>query len=315
MKLENYDYPTGLQIELTGKCNLKCHHCYNSSGEAGVSDLSDKQWLNFIDSYFIYASLPQINFTGGECLMRKKLLLKMIEKISAKDANTKIGILTNGWYVEDNFLERLKVFPNTIYFQISIDGANKKEHEAVRRVYGSWEKAMDACLRITKAGFSLGLASVVTTKKSQDIKEIFDLALLLEVDRLGIGPAVPLGRAITDEQSLILGKGDVEASLTEINRLKQVYEQCFHVDISSPLNSDYYSSRLISKQNWMMIDNMGNLKLDSRLPFLIGNILESDLLELWEKVWQGFSNSELGASLETAIMSDLLISNLKKVNL
>ena len=39
MKIKKYDYPIGLQIELTGRCNLKCHHCYNSSGEAGILDL------------------------------------------------------------------------------------------------------------------------------------------------------------------------------------------------------------------------------------------------------------------------------------
>ena len=29
---DNYKYPTGVQLELTYKCNHRCIHCYNQSG-------------------------------------------------------------------------------------------------------------------------------------------------------------------------------------------------------------------------------------------------------------------------------------------
>lgn len=48
MKKIKYDNPIGAQIELTGRCNLKCHHCYNSSGDFGRFDIKDDAWLSFL---------------------------------------------------------------------------------------------------------------------------------------------------------------------------------------------------------------------------------------------------------------------------
>ena len=315
MKIKKYDYPIGLQIELTGRCNLKCHHCYNSSGEAGILDLKNNEWLEFIKRYLDTTLIPQINFTGGECLLRKKLLMKIINEISRKDTNTKIGILTNGYYVDDYFIDLLKEVPNPIFFFIFLDGANKKEHEAVRRIRGSWEKAIDACLRITNAGFPLKIASVVTERNQNDIQDIFDLTLLLGAESLGVGPVVPLGRAIEDKESLVLDTHSINKIIDNLTELKKLYNQYFTTNISSPLNSNYYAKVLEVGQNWLMIDNRGNVKVDSRLPFFVGNILESSIENIWETVCSSNINYNLHTMLDDAIKTGNTINNTRKINI
>lgn len=143
------------------------------------------------------------------------------------------------------------------------------------RIKGSWEKAIDACLRITNAGFPLKIASVVTERNQNDIKDIFDLTLLLGAESLGVGPVVPLGRVIEDKESLVLDTHSINKMIDNLTELKKLYNQYFTTNISSPLNSNYYAKVLEVGQNWLMIDNRGNVKVDSRLPFFVGNCCHS----------------------------------------
>ncbi|HWQ63658.1 MAG TPA: radical SAM protein [Methanospirillum sp.] len=59
---------------LTGRCNLSCQHCYNSSGPDLEADteLSTKEALSFIDDC-AELSVPVILFSGGEPLLRPDL--------------------------------------------------------------------------------------------------------------------------------------------------------------------------------------------------------------------------------------------------
>ncbi|VOH54251.1 putative coenzyme PQQ synthesis protein [Streptococcus pneumoniae] len=104
MKKIKYDNPIGAQIELTGRCNLKCHHCYNSSGDFGRFDIKDDAWLSFFEKLNESYSFPTVNITGGEPMLRKDLLLKVLNIFSNKNPYTRIRIMTNGYYLDKTFL-------------------------------------------------------------------------------------------------------------------------------------------------------------------------------------------------------------------
>lgn len=46
---EYFTMPLTLQFELTLKCNVKCKHCYNSSGEASAQQdrMTPERWKDF----------------------------------------------------------------------------------------------------------------------------------------------------------------------------------------------------------------------------------------------------------------------------
>ena len=49
---EYFTMPLTLQFELTSKCNVKCKHCYNSSGEnnARQDRMTPERWKDFSHS-------------------------------------------------------------------------------------------------------------------------------------------------------------------------------------------------------------------------------------------------------------------------
>lgn len=74
--------PHQISFDITNKCNLRCLHCYNSSGEnlASQNELTDQEVLDFIDEF---KSIKLLNFCfcGGEPLLRKELIVEAAKRL------------------------------------------------------------------------------------------------------------------------------------------------------------------------------------------------------------------------------------------
>lgn len=57
----------GCYIELTSRCNLRCKHCYNDSGEL-KEEISEQAFQNILNCYDRDIE-PYISFSGGEPLL------------------------------------------------------------------------------------------------------------------------------------------------------------------------------------------------------------------------------------------------------
>lgn len=314
MKKLNYEHPVGLHIELTGKCNLQCHHCYNSSGEVGKFDISDNDWLKFFDDFLNEYAVSDINISGGEPLIRKKLLLQIVQKISSKNKLTRIRLMTNGYFVNEKFIKEISRYSDNIVFQISLDGANKISHERVRIVDGCWEKAIDACLLVINKGYKLQIASTVTKGNIHEIKELFELSTIIGANSIGIGSAVHLGRGIADEANLILNDVEQQRVLRILKNLKEEYKQFIDVNLTATLSNVYEKYEGIS-QDWMIVSHRGDVKVDSRLPFLVGNVRDKNSSELWTLVKEKYKSKLITEKVAKAIENKSIISNVEGVRL
>lgn len=82
----NIDFTVGpyqLALDITNKCNLRCLHCYNASGENRVMEheLSDDEVIKFVKD-ILPMKLLNFCFCGGETLLRKELICKCIKMLS-----------------------------------------------------------------------------------------------------------------------------------------------------------------------------------------------------------------------------------------
>ena len=86
-------------IDITYKCNFRCKHCYNSSGEhqRNSKELSDDEILKIVDEICDYYP-ESICMCGGETLLRVELICKVAELVNKK-SNGKISLnmVTNGY--------------------------------------------------------------------------------------------------------------------------------------------------------------------------------------------------------------------------
>lgn len=88
--------PLHLALDITNKCNYRCLHCYNASGENCVVDneLTDEEVLELINQ--ISKIKPHtFCFCGGEPLLRKDLIVNCAE-ILYRNGVSAISAVSNG---------------------------------------------------------------------------------------------------------------------------------------------------------------------------------------------------------------------------
>ncbi|MBI1869737.1 MAG: radical SAM protein, partial [Chlamydiae bacterium] len=176
--------------ELTAGCNLACIHCrrLDVSKELSKRDLSHEDSLEVIRQI---ASLgPSILvLSGGEPLMRPDVfdLARF-----ARANGLEVALATNGTLVNGEVAE--KIHQSGIRrVAISLDGPSAHVHDAFRKEEGAFERALNGCRELKKAGVSLQINTTLTQHNEALCDEIYQLALNLGADAFHLFMLVPVG--------------------------------------------------------------------------------------------------------------------------
>ena len=211
--------PHHVAIDITNKCNLRCLHCYNSSGENDVikTELSDHEVLEFMKSLSTI-NLYSLCLCGGEPLLRKELIFDSLKILTENGIRT--SMVTNGLLATEDTLAKLdELGLNSIQF--SLDG-NKASHDKLRNQAGAYKQVLKAIEYVLKnTGMHLSIAFSPTRFNINDITEVYDLLkrLFIESGRdeendfidLRCQPLMILGRAKKD-QVVVHANGDIVVS-------------------------------------------------------------------------------------------------------
>lgn len=81
-------------LALTMQCNFECSHCITESTPLTKESISETDALALVDE--IAEEARNICFTGGESLLKKKLLLRCMER--AKEHQLTISLVSNGYW-------------------------------------------------------------------------------------------------------------------------------------------------------------------------------------------------------------------------
>lgn len=114
-----------IDLFTTTKCNLSCDYCFHSNRSLGDTKFEDViSYIENIDSYL--APNMVINFFGGEPLLNKDLIIKVVNHY--KDRKYKYGVCTNGTIFD---VDLFKFFiDHNIKVQVSIDGDEETHNKA-----------------------------------------------------------------------------------------------------------------------------------------------------------------------------------------
>lgn len=133
--------PHHVALDITNKCNLRCLHCYNSSGENEV--MHDELTS---DELFVFAkemadmSLYSMCFCGGETLLRSKDILRCLPIL--RDGNVAASLVTNGLLLTESLLRDLED-SGLKSIQFSLDGIGSA-HDRLRGHEGAFEIVEEA---------------------------------------------------------------------------------------------------------------------------------------------------------------------------
>lgn len=165
--------PRGVDIAITGRCNLKCLYCYHFTGAGDVDrDLPAGEWGQFMEELGKCAVMKVV-LGGGEPFYRRDLK-GMIESIVRN--RMRYDILTNGTLITDNIARFLASIKRCDKVQVSIDGSIPSTHDYCRGT-GNFERAMRGIGHLQNNGVPVSVRVTVHKGNVSDLEGIAKLLL------------------------------------------------------------------------------------------------------------------------------------------
>ncbi|AET69216.1 radical SAM additional 4Fe4S-binding domain protein [Desulfosporosinus orientis DSM 765] len=178
----------GLLWSITGRCNLKCRHCFMEAPSGRFGDFTLEQIKGMIRQ-LEEANVQEVALTGGEPFMRRDLP-EIIRILSRK----KIGlaeVFSNGMLITDEILETIMQYGYRPFFKISFDGCNT--HDYMRGVSGSEAKTIEGIKRLKVREFPVTIITSVDQITRRNLLETYDMLRDLAVDGWWLAPPVEIG--------------------------------------------------------------------------------------------------------------------------
>lgn len=276
--MDNIKYITEMcSIDVTYRCNFRCKHCYNNSGEHnfGEEELSDEELLRVIDELIILKPRV-ICFCGGEPLLRKEIVFKMAKKFS-NATNNQCNMVTNGYLINESVANEIKESGIKLV-QISLDGASPKAHNWLRNNDYAFEKAINALKILNKVGLMTGVACTPSKVNIQEIDKLIDLCVSLGVNDFRMQPLMKMGRANTIDQYFLN-----EYEYFKLRRLlikkSAEYGDIINIEWGDPLLHLANYAEGTNRFNMLIINGYGNITTSPYLPIVIGNIRKHSIQE------------------------------------
>lgn len=291
---QSFSMPLSLQFELTGRCNMKCRHCYNRSGELPPDIMTAERWKELAKELVGKGGLFECIISGGEPLLLGNDMFDIMDILH--DDGSVFMLITNAALMTKDTVQKLKKYRYK-WIQVSIDGSNAQYHDSLRQVPGSFEKAVNAACMIADAGISLAIANTVTPKTLHDLPEMATLAYSCGAALLITGEVFPSGRGalngdllldneeragfwrlIEEQRGIFTGRMQIQRSMSNRVQLEGV--------VDSPV------AGAIIRPN-------GDIRLDCICPFVMGNVSRAPFYEQWQKGKNSWQDKRVNDYIES----------------
>ena len=271
-------------LKPTFECNFRCQYCYHAETDyrKGRMDLSLLEEM--LDKTFSYYNQVEIIFHGGEPLMMGyEFISKAIDLINKKktpDSWLRIGLQTNGYFLDEKFCELFT--KNNIQMSVSIDGIGDMNCLREKTDY-----IFDKLDSLREKGYTFNLLGVLHTQNIDRYSEFYEYAKSRDY-HLKMNPIFKSGAA-KDNPAYLL---DADSY---IKMLREFYPKW--LDDSAPIRhvDPFYNLTAMAIQNkghecgqcgcltkWICVDFDGTLYPCGRSyteDYCLGNIKDIDCLK------------------------------------
>jgi radical SAM protein with 4Fe4S-binding SPASM domain len=174
---------------MTTRCNLRCLHCYNESGDKQKENgLTTSEAKALIDD-LAQIAVPVLLFSGGEPLLREDI--HHLGAYAAKKGLRPV-LSTNGTLITSDTAKALRE-AGFQYIGVSIDGL-AETHDHFRSRQGAFAAAWEGIRRAREAGLRTGVRFTVTRENLKDLPAVLDQAAAERVNRFCLYHLVYSGR-------------------------------------------------------------------------------------------------------------------------
>lgn len=270
-------------VELTNRCNLSCHHCFDGRHSAD-GDIKTEIIEKILQSAKTQG-FNHLSFTGGDPTVHTRFteIIKMVF-----EAGYNFSFVTNG----QNFT---KIYQNLLPYRdgltgitFSLDGAKEQTHDRLRGK-GSYRRVMKAVSVCVVKDIPFTFNMVITSHNRSELEEMAEIATKLGSRGLRFGHLMPT--PLTTLQNLDLSpeeRREVEVSIWKLRE---------NFPIPIVIAPGYYTADLFPCAPLQMeefnIDWRGNVTKCCHLSGhggdvgnddVIGNLYEMSFSEAYERL-------------------------------
>lgn len=271
--------PYDISLDVTNKCNMRCLHCYNFSGENNVMDneMSDDDLIRLAKEI---RELKPMNvcICGGEPLLRIEIV-KYIIKILKED-NINVNMVSNGTLLTEKIVNELEHCGlNAI--QLSFDGIGEA-YDNLRGVKDGYKILLNS-FELLKNSEIMKVVSIAPTKWNKNqLEEIVKICKKYDIRFIRSQYLMPLGRGNKNFNKICLQGNEYYNFIKDINKLKEKYkDQGISFEWDDPSSSFQQVKDDITIPS-MYIKADGNVLFSPYIPVTFGNVKETTLKSMIE---------------------------------
>ncbi len=206
-----------LQIHPTRLCNLRCLHCYSSSGPLERGELGAPRLLHAVrDAAGLGYNV--LSVSGGEPLLYSKL-----ESVCSEAHLHKmiVTLVTNGTVITRRKMDALRGLVDMM--AISLDGAPER-HNRIRgseRAFQRMEKGLEL---VRQANIPFAFVFTLTMDNAPDLEWAADFAVKQGALMLQVHPMEEYGRACTDLPGQALSGHQMGTAWMVVECLREIHQ-------------------------------------------------------------------------------------------
>jgi radical SAM protein with 4Fe4S-binding SPASM domain len=287
---------TFVQWLATYNCNLRCPYCEASAGKVAQNELTTDEVKYLIDDLNAMG-VKRFLISGGEPLLRPDLI-DIMEYANRR--NLEIGLVTNGFFVEDRWddLRRFKYF---LYFT-SIDGTPDYSN----RIRGSKEafgRAMRGLELFGQLGIPIRMVNTVVHPGNIDqLGGLFEILINSSANYWRLSPIAKVGRAANESEYSLTGKqlrylADFIKTHQNVIKMEfgesHAYLGCFDGRI---LGKPFFCGAGLTRCSIMPDGAVMGCHQVYDISLSEGNIREKPFSQIWKEEFRRFRGKEFHAS-------------------
>ncbi len=281
-KQERCDTPCELFLSLTNACNFRCIYCFNASGQDKYTEIETETWLHCIRQAGAMGVL-KCTLTGGEPMLYKGFY-DILQELARQDIMP--YICTNGSLIDEEAVERFQAL-GVRAVQISMDSAVPDIHHKLTATNDSFIKVVRGIERLTAAGISVNVKTVLTPCNLQDIQKLIALCNRIGVNKLTLDrfDVSACGRGGAE---LLISERQMEEVKTLIAESRKQIADKMSVEATSNTKKWKDEKDIIfcgAFRRTMVILPNGDVSVCEKLmdvpEMTVGNIGRDSLLDIW----------------------------------
>ncbi|MEG0407559.1 MAG: radical SAM protein [Bacilli bacterium] len=274
-----------IAIDITYKCNFRCRHCYNQSGEHTNEkcEVADVELLKMIEQ-FANEKPVSLCICGGETLLRKELLYKIGKLVKGiTGSTTSLNMVTNGFLMNDEVANKLKESGFDL-IQVSLDGATPYSHNWLRDNTESFDRAINAIKLLVKRDFNVGVACAPTKVNREEFVDTAKLCKDLGVKLFRVQPLMIMGRGNNLKEKLLTSTEYYKLSqkLMELRLDTEQFGQML-LEWGDPIQHLEFIKRKSEVAKDISVNAYGEIMVSPYIPLIVGDLKKHTLKEYLER--------------------------------